>query len=89
MIDADSRMRQLMVHDESDYEGKKTMVKVSIALDFISVQFQADIMLSVCNFNFLRISILNFVCISQCLLTEDIVTHYLVLLVAFFFFLKA
>ena len=34
MIGADSRMRQLLVHDESDYEGKKTMVKDSICTGF-------------------------------------------------------
>lgn len=34
MIDADPQTRQLLVHDESDYEGKKTMVKVSICIGF-------------------------------------------------------
>ena len=35
MIDAHPQTRQLLVvHDESDYEGKKTMVKVPICIGF-------------------------------------------------------
>ena len=37
-------------------------------------------MLSVCNFNFLRITILNFACTYQCVLREEIVTYYCVFL---------